>query len=322
MNEKLIQGNVLEAIKKKVPDKVTLATMLADLLCMEKGAVYRRLRGEVSFTFFEITLISNALGISIDNIISSTLSIQSRPFQLQLVNYYNPADPDYMMTQQYLDILREGKDDPRSELIDCTNILPPVLYGGYKGIEKFHLFKWMYQSGNTNTFNRFKCAEYTDRMRKMIRENLFLTKQIKTSIYIFDPFVFQYIVNDINYFSNIDMIEADDRLQLKEELLCFINDLEQLAVRGAYKDTGNAVSLYVGSVNFNLSYWCVDINGHHISLMKAFVLNNFSSPDEQSYSILKTRISALLRSSTMISVSGEKQRKLFFDEQRTIIKTL
>lgn len=322
MDKGHIQINLLEAIKEKVPNRTVLATMLADLLCIEKEAVYRRLRAEVPFSFAEIALISNALGISLDNIVSSTLSEQSKPFQLKLVNYCEPREVDYVMMQQYLDILREIKSDPHSELFDCTNVLPPVLYNGYRYLERLHLFKGMYQSGNTNVIQRLKDTKCNDRMDKMIRENLWLSKQFKNSYYIFDPFTFQYIVNDINYFNSIDMIDADDKQQLKEELLYLIKDLEQLAVNGVYKETGNKVHLYIGSVNFNLSYWCVDINSYHIAMIKAFVLNNFISLDEQSYSILKTRISALLRSATMISVSGERQRKLFFDRQREVIESL
>jgi len=322
MIKDLLQKNILEAIREKVPNRSTLVNIFVDLLCIEKEAIYRRLRGEVPFTFAEMALISNSLGISLDNIISTSLSLKSRPFQLKLVNYFDPNESDYIMMEQYLDILRDGKDDPASELFDCTNILPPHIYAGYKYIERLHLFKSIYQSGDTNTVYSFKEVQYNERMDKLFRENIWLTKHIKTSYYIFDPFIFQYIVNDIVYFSSINMIEEDDKQKLKEELIHLIKDMEILAVNGMDKDTGNKVYLYYGSINFNLSYWYLEINNYRISLIKTFVLNNFSSLDNESFNILKQRISALLRSSTMISVSGERQRKLFFDRQREIINTL
>lgn len=322
MNKAFIHNNILEAMREKVPDKPALTALLMDLLCMEKESVYRRLRGDVVFSFAEIAMISNALGFSLDNIVSSTLSKQSKPFQLKLVNYYDPSEVDYAMMQQYIDILIGGKDDPHSELMDCTNILPPVLYGGYKNIEQLLIFKGMYQSGNTSLVHCIKEAKCPDRMDKMIRKNLWLTKQFKSSCYILDPLVFQYIVSDIMYFNSIDMIDTEDRLALKEELMALIVDLEQLAATGVYRETGNKVSLYIGSVNFNISYWSVDINNYHLAMIKAFVLNNFASLDEHTYRILKARIMSLQRSSTMISISGERMRKLFFDKQREIIAQL
>lgn len=322
MNKEFLQKNVLMAIKEKMPNRTALVNLLVDLLCIEKEAVYRRLRGEVPFTFSEIAMICNKLGISLDNIISTSLSSQSHPFQLKLVNYYQPDELDYVMMEQFTNILKDGKDDPRSELVDCTNVLPPNLYAGYKTIERLHLFKSFYQSGYTNTILNLKEVKFTERMEKLIRENIYFTRQIKSSYYILDPFIFQYIVNDIIYFSSIHMIDSQERAQLKDELMHLLKDLESLATSGVYKDTGNNVSIFIGSINFNLSYWYVDIDSFHISMIKTFVLNNFASLDDESFQIMKSRISALRRSSTMISVSGERQRKLYFDQQREIIEKL
>ena len=97
------------------------------MLCIEKEAVYRRLRGEVAFTFAEIVTIANAFGISLDNLVG-TVTAKSRPFQLKLVDFVNPMETDYDMLDQYIDILGLAREDDRSELIDCTNILPQQLY--------------------------------------------------------------------------------------------------------------------------------------------------------------------------------------------------
>ena len=68
MKNKIV-NELITAMKARVPEKQNLAGYLADTLCMGKEAVYRRLRGEVSFTLEEVALISRRLGISIDQII-------------------------------------------------------------------------------------------------------------------------------------------------------------------------------------------------------------------------------------------------------------
>ncbi len=322
MNKTQLQETLLQAIKDRVPNKTTLVNLLVDLLCIEKEAVYRRLRGEVSFTFVEIALIANELGISLDNIISSSLSSKSKPFQLKIVNYYDPTEVDYAMMDEYLHILIAGRDDPNSELFDCTNTLPPTFYGGYKYIERLHLLKSVYESGNTNNIKNFEEVKYSPRAEKFVREHIKETKQIKNSYFIFDPLVFQYLINDIFYFKSINLITDDDTAHLKEEFLQLLRDMEMLAATGIDKDSGQKVYMYIASINFEVSFWYVSINNYRISMLKVFVLNNFSSLDEDSFQIIKTRINAVLRSSTMISVSGERQRRLFFEKQREIINTL
>ena len=127
MKKELLYDNLLNAIKEEFPQKTNLVNALVDLLCIEKEAVYRRLRGEVAFTFAEIVTIANAFGISLDNLVG-TVTAKSRPFQLKLVDFVNPMETDYDMLDQYIDILGLAREDDRSELIDCTNILPQQLY--------------------------------------------------------------------------------------------------------------------------------------------------------------------------------------------------
>lgn len=63
-----IVNELIAAMKERIPRGINLANYLTDALCMCMGkeAVYRRLRGEVAFTFDEIAMISCKLGISID----------------------------------------------------------------------------------------------------------------------------------------------------------------------------------------------------------------------------------------------------------------
>ena len=104
MKKELLYDNLLNAIKEEFPQKTNLVNALVDLLCIEKEAVYRRLRGEVAFTFAEIVTIANAFGISLDNLVG-TVTAKSRPFQLKLVDFVNPMETDYDMLDQYIDIL-------------------------------------------------------------------------------------------------------------------------------------------------------------------------------------------------------------------------
>lgn len=115
MKKELLYDNLLNAIKEEFPQKTNLVNALVDLLCIEKETVYRRLRGEVAFTFAEIVTIANAFGISLDNLVG-TVTAKSRPFQLKLVDFVNPMETDYDMLDQYIDILGLAREDDRSEL--------------------------------------------------------------------------------------------------------------------------------------------------------------------------------------------------------------
>lgn len=322
MNKLLIQENILQAIKEKVPNKAVLVNLLVDLLNIEKEAVYRRIRGDVAFSFAEVALIAKSFDISLDSIISNTLSAKSRPFQLKMINYFDPNEVDYVMMEQYNALMKDAMNDPDSEMVDCCTLFPIQLMAGCKYLERLQLLKNIYESGQTNRIKSSKDVYLNERMSGLIEEYVQLTRKIKNIYYIFDPLIIEYLVGDIIYFKSINLIGDEEVELLKKDLHRFIFNLEQMVTSGVDKETGSQLHFYIASINFNVSISSVKFNNFHISLIRAFVFNNFTSLDMESYKLVKQRMSAIFRSSTMISVSGERQRKIFFDRQREIIETL
>ena len=62
-------NELIGVMRERIPKGSNLANSLMEILCMGKEAIYRRLRGEVAFTFEEVSLISQHLGISLDKIV-------------------------------------------------------------------------------------------------------------------------------------------------------------------------------------------------------------------------------------------------------------
>ena len=116
MKRDLLYDNILDAIRGKIPNRGILTNTLADLLNLEKEAVYRRLRGEVAFSFSEIAVIASTLGISLDNQVGARY-VHSRPFQLRLIEYVDSGEIDYEMLEHYIYIHNQGKEDKKSKVI-------------------------------------------------------------------------------------------------------------------------------------------------------------------------------------------------------------
>lgn len=321
MSKDLIHEKFVGAIREKIPHKATLTNTLVDLLRMEREAVYRRMRGDVAFSFTEIAAISNKLGISLDNLLG-THSAKSRPYQLSLVEYVDPIEDDYKMWNLYNERLREARDDPYSSSVECMNVLPSVFMLDYTYLNRFYLFKWYNQYGYSDKTVYFREIEPAEKMLEVQRVTATESKHIKKTVYVWDPLIFQYIVTDIQYYNSIRLIDAEEMKLLKNDLLRFLDSLEMLAFRGVYNETGNPIHIYISNINFDTSYSYLETKNQRISIIRAFILNSVISFDEQAYEIFRNCMQSLLKSSTMISVSGEKQRILFFEKQRAIIDSL
>lgn len=321
MKEVTLYDGFLAELRKRIPRGAKLTNTLVDMLYIEREAVYRRLRGEVPFTFLEVMTVSRELGISLDNL-TRTNTTKSRPFQLKLVEYGNPADADYKMMREYIDTLLMAKDDPDWEAGHSTNILPRAFCYYYTNLSRFYLFKWQYQYSNTAVHRPFRDTVITPELASIQQEYLQVTRELKTCYYIFDHLVFHYLVTDIRFFASLNLIEPDEVRALKEELTRLLSQMERFAARGRYDDTGNEMLIYLSNINLDTNYCYLGGRTFHLSMLKAFTLNMITSRDIYTYERLRSWLQSLKRTSTLITVTGEKQRVLFFDDQRRLLDTL
>lgn len=319
MKANLLNDNFINVLNNKFPKKSELANKLMDILFIEKEAIYRRLRGEVLFSFFEIAMISDKLGISLDSIIGLESS-RSRPFYIKLTNYIDPQEIDLHMVDEYMGLLKEIRNESNTETGAALKMIPDVFHLRYKHISKFYLFKWVYQYNNPEVKRPFREIN-SDKMLNKLGELRLLLHEFKEAYYIFDKRIFQNFVDDLNYFVSIKLIEPEELKILKGELLELIDYLESLAISGK-NEAGNKVSFFISDVNFETDFSYIESQNYKLSLVRSFTLYDIASLDEKTLAVSKKWLQSLKRTSTLISESGELQRMDFFNSQREIINTL
>lgn len=310
---------LIEAIKEKLPPKVNLANLLMDTLYIGKEAIYRRLRGEVPFTLEEAALISRKIGVSLDKIVGVSFSANA-VFDLNVVDYEDPFNDYSTILSKYVRIFRTIKDDPTSKLGTSSNIIPQTLSLKYDLLSKFRLYKWMYQNKHIRC-DKFEELELPGKLLEVQKEFVSLTRHIHTTDYIWDNMIFHDLINDIKYFSDINLISDEDIRRIKEELLSLMDELEQLATKGK-SDEGNCVRIYISRINFEATYSYVETSSMQLSLIRVYSINSITTRDSEMFQSLKDWIQSLKKFSTLISESGEMQRIQFFSQQREIINTL
>lgn len=106
MNNKVYDTLFLEAVRNKIQHRSVPTNQLVELLDIDKVAVYRRLRGEVPFSFREIALLSQELGISLDALITqSTIDTTSQNL-LMIENLHEQTDVSLLA--EFANLLKKG----------------------------------------------------------------------------------------------------------------------------------------------------------------------------------------------------------------------
>ncbi|MFV0417316.1 MAG: hypothetical protein ACK5KT_01115 [Dysgonomonas sp.] len=147
-----VHNKLINAIRTVIVEKETLtksekekvASVLSDILCLGKESVYRRLRGEVRFSFEEVALISRSLGFSVDNIIGSQIS-EKAIFEINLVDAHQINVAYIKRLEEHTKNLKKINKNKDSRLKCAFSNLPFFFYLHYDNLSKLRLFKNAYQ---------------------------------------------------------------------------------------------------------------------------------------------------------------------------------
>jgi len=322
MKYETLYEDLLIQLKNRIHQNSKLVTRLSDILSLERMAVYRRLRQEVPFTFEEIVIIAKEFNISLD----SMLGVDARttlPFRFQSVENENPVEIDYSMLEEFLQAIKDVASDPTGEISSVANLLPQMFYTGFKYIYHFYYFKWRYYTIPSDHTKSYHEIRLPDRLIQIVDDIFVASKKVKTNYFILDNKIFHDFVNDVTYFNSIRLISDEDILHIKDELFRFLDYMETIATKGFVDNPSNKVFIYISETSIDTSYSCIDSkSSFRFALIWSFIFNSILTYDEDTLMMMKHRIRSIIRTSTLLSVTGEKQRTEYFDTQRKIVERL
>ena len=325
-----INTDLIDAMKIYLPKGNNLANALMDILYLGKEATYRRLRGEVPFTFAEVATISQHMGISLDKIVGADLN-DNAIVNLNMLQCQRPTETYYSIIDSYLlvfpfiqvQMTLAGQliERESSERSTSSNTVPQTLYLKYEALSKFQLFKWIYQHESTYAGRHYEDLEIPEKLIDKQKEFVNLSQLFQSTNYIWDKEIFIRLVNEVKFFLNINLISEDSVKRIKKELLILLNELEKISAQGKYS-SGKDVKIYISDINFESTYSYVETDIYHQCLIGVFSINSITSKDDFLFQHLKLWIQSLKKYSTLISQSGEVQRIHFFNRQQELVKSL
>lgn len=306
-----------ETLTKSEKEKV--ASVLSDILCLGKESVYRRLRGEVRFSFEEVALISRALSFSVDNIIGSQAN-EKAIFEINHVDTQQTNVAYIKRFENQIKIIKKINKDKDSHLKCAFSNFPFFFYLHYENLSKFRMFKNAYQikKMRPSPFKEFMMEKDLFNTQKIFISEL---RKIRHSSIIISQDIFASVVREINYFYYLNLLDDDDLHILKDELNALLEELYTIAVSGQYAN-GAEVYLYLSNVDIEASYVLIEGSGVSQAHLAIYGISGINTQDKNIRDIHNEWIESLKRYSTLITFGGEIQRHNFFKDQRNIINTL
>lgn len=309
----------LEAIRQKLPADIEPVKFFMDSLYIGKQSAYRRLRGEVPLLLEEALLIAQKLEISLDSLFKIG-NEKKLNFYMRFPEFNNPSDADYKALQDYVYEVLLADKYPNSQLNIATNTLPQQLYLQYDNLSRFFLFMREHTRGE-KILKPYSQIVVTPRLKEIFRDSFEAHTRFKNIRFVLDKHVLLYLVGNIHYFYEINLISSEEVRLLCEDLFKLLNYLEKIALTGE-NENGAQVSLYISNINFDKNCTTIKIGDHHISIVETYILNGVGTNDKENFERMENWISSRCRLSTMISSCGELYRITFFNEQRKLVENL
>ncbi|MEN9917634.1 MAG: hypothetical protein RL662_70 [Bacteroidota bacterium] len=318
--KKKLNDDIIEAIKGRLPQEKQIVAFLIEILHLGRESIYRRIRGDVVFTFDEVAIISTQLGFSIDSLVGLKES-ERVLFSADLHKKLPHEDIYYNKLVKY--ITHKENKDASSYLTNkiAINYLPYAASLYLSALTKFRYYKWIHQTQGIEPNQKMADVVLPKKIEDF-QKQWFKVKDndIIKATFIIDKRIFLYMCNDINYFYSRSLLSDDEMHQLRDELLTLIKNWEDAARTGV--NEGASVQFYLLEFNLNTGYSHTDYDNNTISYIHTQNIISLQSTNKHVCEVQKKWIDMLKRYSVRISESGEMQRLEYFNKQRAYIENM
>ena len=318
--KKEVQDNLIAKIRESIPDSTNITNYLSNLLNIGRESVYRRLRGEIHFTFEEVVALSLDLNFSIDNL-AGIKKDGSALFNIHMLHNSDYFDIYVNNMLAYGRLFREASSRMKTRAHISVNTIPYFFHVSYEALSKLRIYKWLYQRQKIKPSDKY--ADFT-LPNKVLEAHKAFFESIQTLGHItviMDNNLFRSMAKDIEYFLKRNLLSDDDFELLKHELHRMIDVLEKMATNGQYRN-GVATDMYISAVDLEASYLHFEYGDNQFAQTRIYSISAIDSFDPGICKIQKQWMESQKRFSVLISGSGEMQRFEYMNKQREYIDNI
>ena len=310
----------LEKLYEKFPKRTRLVEELMKLLCLEREAVYRRLRKDVTFLAHEIITLSVVWNIPLDELLGIHAGLIS--FQMQPLNYLDPSAKEMNNLKKRVKKLEHFNVTKNSEYMEVCNKLPRPLTLEFTNLYRLKIFNWAFLYNIDKKPPKFADIIIPEKICSEFGKYNKSVKNITNSSFILDQQVIEYVVNNVRYYHSVLLITDEEKELIKKELYLFLDYLAKIANNGYYPETHKKVNIYISQLHLNTNYSYYYSDKLKSCRVHAFGKFDICSYDTDMVEKFRKWMNQKKKASTQISEVNEKSRIEYFVNQRKIVDEL
>lgn len=308
-----IQEEFVKVLKSMVPAGISIADDLADLLQVSIDSAYRRLRSETDFTLEEIYKICNKYNISIDSVFSYKSDTVT-------CNYTSLTDSEPNWEKYLGNIhgqLKRINSFEEKKIIYAAEEMPIMHSFFDPEITAFKLFYWQRSVLNLKEFQGKKFTfnivpqKLMDIARGINEEYMSIP-----GVEIWTNETIQTILKQVEfYYESGAFTHKQDALRILERVKVFAENLNRYAEnerKDNGKKEGGHFQLYNSDLVIGTNCIYVNANENKMAYISFNTMNSLTTANKVFCNEIEYWMKNLVKKSSLISGSAEKQRFQFF----------
>jgi transcriptional regulator with XRE-family HTH domain len=305
-----VQSVFLEQIRNRLPENMSFADELAELLNVSRDSAYRRIRGETVLSLDEVKKLYDHYGVSLDSIIS--------PDSNMVLFQHQAVDVNYTLEEwlnSLIQNLEQAKSSKELELIFAAKDIPIFHYFQLPELSAFKLFVW-----SKSVIKDAKYANVSYSPNIIPKE--ILAKAAKawqlyaslSSIEVWSDEALNSTLKQIEFYLECGFFaEQDQALRLCDELIVFNNQIRQIAADGKKPEGGN-FTLYQNEILILDNTIFARIHNVRVVYINYNTLDLLTTQQDPFCEKTELYMNNLIKNSALISATAEKERNKFFNK--------
>lgn len=318
MSSSNTQDFLFQRIKELLPADISLVDSISEILNLSTDSAYRRIRGETPLVLDEAKLLCEHFKISLDQL----LGIRSgfTLFQTERVHYQNFSFEKYLGS--ILAQLQQLQGYIKKEIIYLSKDLPFFHNFCSEPLFAFHFFFWMKSIIRHPGFEEknFSLDCLSPEIKKL-GDEILRTYNAIPSTEIWNTECINSIIFQVEAYRDAGYFEEDgDIRKVYEAAYATISHLANQAEYGSKYLPGENPEGKKSNFRFFYNRMTLGDNtilgvADHLKtvFLNYDVMNYMITRDERFCNDTYNDLQALIRRSTLISVSGARQRNIFFN---------
>lgn len=320
MSDATIQGAFLEEIKKRLPQHVSFADELAEVLNISRDSAYRRIRGETVLSLDEVNQICKKFSVSVDTILSPSS---------QMVSFHNRfVTEDDFTFKKWLESIEGNLDKilsfPEHEMIISAKDVPIFYYFNTPQLAAFKMFFWMksvlcYQDYQDKTFDVGLVPKSLLALGERIHDKF--TSTSRTELWSEDTI--HASLRQIEFYHECSFFSTPAQVGcLCDELLQVMRRVRDWAAHGKNDIGGKPFNLFKNEILIADNTFLFKMKDRREIFINHNTLNILTTRQQSFCLQTEHYLQNLLNKATKISGTGERERVRFFNTIEEKIKAL